>query len=337
VPSGGTVYRAPGLLAPSAGAPGGTGSSRAEFVPQELAGRFSALTGLDVSGIRIHRGPTVSQAARGWQARAFTRGGEIFLPDEAGPLEQTSTRGLLAHELAHVVQQRTLAPSLPDEGSPDGAALEDEAARAEQWYLSGGSSPLPRLAHLPVAALLAARASGAGPAVASELAGATSAGVQRLPLGQLLGGGLHGDGLHGVGLHGVGPHGDSLHGGSAAPPDPDPGSAPSLPGPATASSGGEPAGPSPVSDDGAGDRPGMDGLARLVAEVAADEASREALRELLANASRLTELCGERPPDLDDPVSLDELSTKVYRRLRGLLRSELLVDRERAGLLADIG
>lgn len=319
VPSGGTVYRAPGLLAaPSRGA-GGARGSLAESVPQELASRFSALTGLDVSGVRIHRGPSVSRTARGWQARAFTRGGEIFLPDEAGSLEQTSVRGLLAHELAHVVQQRLLAPSLPGEGSPDGAALEDEAAHAEQWYLSGGSSPLPRLAHLPVAALLAARASGAGPSAADGLDEATAAGVQRLPLGQLLG--------------------KVLPGGSTATPgpDPDPASAPSLPGVETAaSSGGEAAGPPAIIDAGADGRP-ADSLAQLVAEVAGDEASREALQELLAYAPRLAQLCAERPPDLDDPVSLDELSTKVYQRLRGLLRAELLVDRERAGLLADIG
>jgi hypothetical protein len=42
-----------------------------------------------------------------------------------------------------------------------------------------------------------------------------------------------------------------------------------------------------------------------------------------------------RPADLDDPTSLDELTRKIYPRLRRLLKGELLADRERAGLLSD--
>ncbi|MGE3589099.1 MAG: DUF4157 domain-containing protein [Ilumatobacteraceae bacterium] len=36
-----------------------------------------------------------------------------------------------------------------------------------------------------------------------------------------------------------------------------------------------------------------------------------------------------------DPYALDELATRLYPNIRSLLRSELLIDRERAGLLAD--
>jgi hypothetical protein len=50
---------------------------------------------------------------------------------------------------------------------------------------------------------------------------------------------------------------------------------------------------------------------------------------------QVAELAGQRPAALDDPVELDELATKLYRRLRSKLRLELIVDRERAGLLTD--
>ncbi len=50
---------------------------------------------------------------------------------------------------------------------------------------------------------------------------------------------------------------------------------------------------------------------------------------------QLIALCGQRPVDLDDALDLAELTTKLYPSLRGLLRSELIVDRERAGLLTD--
>jgi hypothetical protein len=50
---------------------------------------------------------------------------------------------------------------------------------------------------------------------------------------------------------------------------------------------------------------------------------------------QVAELAGQRPAALDDPVELDELAAKLYRRLRSQLRLELIVDRERAGLLTD--
>jgi hypothetical protein len=38
---------------------------------------------------------------------------------------------------------------------------------------------------------------------------------------------------------------------------------------------------------------------------------------------------------VDDPYALDELATRLYPTIRSRLRQELLIDRERAGLLAD--
>jgi hypothetical protein len=58
-------------------------------------------------------------------------------------------------------------------------------------------------------------------------------------------------------------------------------------------------------------------------------------RELVEYRDRLVRLCRQRSPDLDDALDMDELAGKLYPRLRGLLRGELIVDRERAGTLAD--
>jgi hypothetical protein len=139
------------------GAPRAARGSHTEAVPTDIAASFGALTGLDLSGTLVHRGPEVSELAHAFQARAFTRSGEIFLPDEAGPLAHGESRALVAHELTHVVQQRMLAPSLPREDSPDGQELENEAVTAERWFRRGGTPP-PRLAHLPITALLARHA-----------------------------------------------------------------------------------------------------------------------------------------------------------------------------------
>ena len=54
---------------------------------------------------------------------AVTRGGEVFIPDTAGRLDTGAGRGLLAHELTHVIQQRRPRTSVPLEGtSPRGPA-----------------------------------------------------------------------------------------------------------------------------------------------------------------------------------------------------------------------
>jgi len=60
-----------------------------------------------------------------------------------------------------------------------------------------------------------------------------------------------------------------------------------------------------------------------------------AIAELRTHAAELAELADRRHVDLDDPVDLDELATRLYGRLRSKLRLELIVDRERAGLLTD--
>ena len=87
----------------------------AERVPPELVTAFRGSHGVDVSDVPVHRGDEAARQAQAIQAGAFTSGGEVFLPAEAGPLTEPTARAMLAHELAHVVQQRTLGSSLPDE------------------------------------------------------------------------------------------------------------------------------------------------------------------------------------------------------------------------------
>lgn len=279
-----------------------------------MAAAFGALTGLDLGGVPVHRGPSVSEQARVHQARAFTRDGEIFLPDEAGPLEHGESRALVAHELVHVVQQRILAPSVPDEDSPDGQRLESEAASAESWYRHGGNPP-PRLAHLPIAALLA------------KNAGRTAGGY-----------GVQGPGGSTGTATGVQRQGGEAQGGEAqaatapvAPQTvaawPEAGGTSAL---GTADAGGGGGGHSAVPATAAG-HGGTNGPADPVA--AHPDGQPESAQEGPTNRE---EKPGKRLADLDDPVSLDELARKVYPRLRRLLRVELLADRERAGLLGDL-
>lgn len=70
--------------------------SRAYFEP-----RF----GRDLSGVRLHTGSTAAMATEALAARAFTVGNDIaFAPNQYQPASEDGRR-LLAHELAHTVQQ----------------------------------------------------------------------------------------------------------------------------------------------------------------------------------------------------------------------------------------
>lgn len=63
--------------------------------------------GTDLSGVRVHTGGTADQLNRSVQAEAFTTGNDVFFKDGKYAPETTDGRGLLAHELTHVVQQRS--------------------------------------------------------------------------------------------------------------------------------------------------------------------------------------------------------------------------------------
>jgi hypothetical protein len=66
---------------------------------------FEARFGEDFSAVRLHADRAAGEAALGFDARAFTLGRNIaFAPGEYAP-GTTEGRRLLAHELAHVVQQ----------------------------------------------------------------------------------------------------------------------------------------------------------------------------------------------------------------------------------------
>ncbi|NVD72550.1 DUF4157 domain-containing protein [Duganella sp. BJB1802] len=89
--------------------------------------------GRDFSHVRIHSGEAAAESARAVRAHAYTVGDHIVLGDGVGSLHGGSGRDLLAHELAHVVQQS---------GGGGGAqpeALEQEADRAAQAI--GGGVP----------------------------------------------------------------------------------------------------------------------------------------------------------------------------------------------------
>jgi hypothetical protein len=77
-----------------------------EPLPGALRSYFEPRFGHDLGNVRVHAGGEAADAARAVQARAYTVGGDIvFGAGQYAPGTEAGKR-LLAHELAHVVQQR---------------------------------------------------------------------------------------------------------------------------------------------------------------------------------------------------------------------------------------
>jgi len=97
--------------------------------------------GEDLSNVRVHVDSQAAQAAQGLNARAFTVGQAVYFG--AGQYDPSSQGGqrLIAHEVAHTVQQRGAAgsPQLDSlDVSTPGDAHETEAESFAQTFVGGG-------------------------------------------------------------------------------------------------------------------------------------------------------------------------------------------------------
>jgi hypothetical protein len=109
-------------------------------MPASVAASFGARFGHDFSSVRVHADAQAAASARVWGARAFTIGWDIhFGADQYQPDTSVGQR-LIAHELAHVVQQRGRRPTgmTPDRSGEHAAHLAADRA------LGGRSVRLPQ-------------------------------------------------------------------------------------------------------------------------------------------------------------------------------------------------
>ena len=115
---------------PSAGRP----------LPRTLRAGLERAFDHDFSAIRVHEGPTATRL----EARAFACGDQLhFTPGRYRPAEPAGLR-LLAHELAHVVQQRAgraVNPFGSGLAVVDDPALEAEARAWAELVVRGGRVP----------------------------------------------------------------------------------------------------------------------------------------------------------------------------------------------------
>ncbi|MFI9329597.1 DUF4157 domain-containing protein [Kitasatospora sp. NPDC052868] len=121
---------------------------------------FEPRLGIDLSGVRLHTGPTADAAVNAVQAKAFTVGEHIVLGSRHWSPGAAADRRLLAHELVHVAQHRRTRrradPPAParDDGGPGASDPGERAEAGRPEPPPGGAAPAQRGAR---------RASGAVP------------------------------------------------------------------------------------------------------------------------------------------------------------------------------
>jgi hypothetical protein len=114
-------------------------SSIGMSLPTPIMRKFESSLGTDLSSVRVHTGAESASAASAVGAKAYTMGQDIHFG--AGHYDPSSGAGehLLAHEVAHTVQQRGGTPTRQNKlevSSPHDAA-EHEADRAADAMVSG--------------------------------------------------------------------------------------------------------------------------------------------------------------------------------------------------------
>jgi hypothetical protein len=99
-PAQSTVRRAP-----QAAASGVAGLGGGRSMAADLRRRFESAFDWDFSGVRLHTGSGAAEATERIGARAFALGRDLVFGAKVSDPEASEHRRLLAHELAHVVQQ----------------------------------------------------------------------------------------------------------------------------------------------------------------------------------------------------------------------------------------
>lgn len=131
--------------------------------PLELKTRSEMETsfGHDFSEVHIHADTAADKPARELGARAFTSGKDIFFRENAYQPGSEAGKGLLGHELAHVIQQGSGISGTEHALSNSKSSLETEAETAGSAVASGKSITLSPAAHVSAIRLQQADAAGA--------------------------------------------------------------------------------------------------------------------------------------------------------------------------------
>jgi len=130
------------------------GSGGGQALEPEVRADMEARLGADFTDVRVHTGGAASDSARAVGAHAYTVGSDVVF--QRYDPSSTAGRTMLAHELTHVVQQRSGPVDGTDTGtgvrvSDPGDRFEREAAATAEAALSAPApQPVQQAAQQPV-------------------------------------------------------------------------------------------------------------------------------------------------------------------------------------------
>jgi len=115
--------------------------SRGETLDEMTRMEMESALGYDLKDVRIHETKQAGELARELQAEAFTIGADVFIAEGKLNTPTRENRGLLAHELTHVIQQTHPQPILR---SSDNEGLESlRMPGGKGWSAIAGNAELP--------------------------------------------------------------------------------------------------------------------------------------------------------------------------------------------------
>jgi len=126
-------------------------SDSGEALDEVTRGELEPLFGYELRDVRIHETRQAGELARRFEADAFTIGSDIFSSEGRLVSPMAESKGLLAHEITHVIQQTHPPPIAPaligKESQTEFSHPEIEYVHAPQFAASDARStdenPLP--------------------------------------------------------------------------------------------------------------------------------------------------------------------------------------------------
>jgi len=128
------------------------GSGGGSPLDRDTRGFMESRLGADFSDVRVHTDATASESARSVQAHAYTVGDDVVFQSGKYAPESDSGKRMLAHELTHVVQQRsgpvagTPAPGGIKISHPSDSFEQSADSTADRVMSSGPAMPAPTAA-----------------------------------------------------------------------------------------------------------------------------------------------------------------------------------------------
>jgi len=164
------------LAGPGLPTPGATAEHGVQL-PEGLRSKLEDTAGVDLSEVRAHTGDAAARGVDAVGARAAAVQQDIHFGAGEYQPDTASGQHLIAHEVAHTVQQRGAEPvaQLKTDGAPASAGAEREADSFADAVVFGGAPPT--LSAQPVALARTPQGAGAGADQGKSLEGPTHQGV----------------------------------------------------------------------------------------------------------------------------------------------------------------